>query len=134
MLSGVRAPSRATSSAAVSTAHAYGLAVLASSQRATNCGAAARVWVSPYPGCLQRHLQPRVTGGGGAGPFLLCGAELRADADDVGQVHHFPFPRVRIGAGGIGQHGIGGVQVGPQRADDHQRVWGVHQRPHHAAG
>ena len=46
-LSGARAPSRAASSAAVSTAHAYGAAVLASSQRATSCGAAASVWVNP---------------------------------------------------------------------------------------
>jgi Nucleotidyltransferase of unknown function (DUF6036) len=38
---------RAASSAAVSTAHAYGAATRAFSQRATNCGAAARAWVSP---------------------------------------------------------------------------------------
>ncbi len=37
-----RAPSRVASSAAVSPAHAHGLVVWASSQRATSCGAAAR--------------------------------------------------------------------------------------------
>ena len=88
----------------------------------------------PVPGRLQRDPQPRVTGRGGAGPVLLRRAELRADADDVGQVQHFPFPRVRIGAAGCGQGGVGGVPVRPQRADDHRRVRGVQQRPHHAAG
>ena len=57
----------------------------------------------PVPGRLQRDPQPPVTGRGGAGPVLLRRAELRVDADDVGQVQHLAFPRVRIGAAGARQ-------------------------------
>ena len=38
----------------------------------------------PIVRCVQRDLQPRITGGGGAGPVLLRGAKLRIDADDIG--------------------------------------------------
>ena len=43
---------RAASSAAANTAHTYGAAARAFSQRATSCGVAAKVWVSPYPAAL----------------------------------------------------------------------------------
>ena len=54
----------------------------------------------PVPARLQRGPQLRIPGRGGAGPVLLGRAELRGDANDVGQVQHFAFPRVRIGAAG----------------------------------
>ena len=88
----------------------------------------------PVPGRLQRDPQPRIAGGGGAGPVLLRGAERGVDADDGGQVQHFPFPRVRIGAAGCRHGGVGGVPLRPQRADDHRRVGAAQQRPDHAAG
>lgn len=94
MLSGAWAPSRAVSSAAVSTAHTYGSAAWASSQRATNCGAAARVWISPYPAVFSATRSRWSRGRGGSGPFLLCRAEYRAYPDDRGQVQHLAFPRV----------------------------------------
>jgi hypothetical protein len=85
----------------------------------------------PVPGRVQRDRQPLVAGCGGAGPVLLGGAELRADADDVGQVQYFAFPGVRVVTARRGQGGVGGVPVRPDRADDHRRVRGVQQRPDH---
>ena len=67
----------------------------------------------PVPGRLQRDRQPPVTGGSGAGPVLLGRAELRADADDIGKVQQFPFPRARIGAPRFRHGGVGGVPVRP---------------------
>jgi hypothetical protein len=88
----------------------------------------------PIAGRLQRDPQPRITDSGGVRPALLRRAERRIDADDHGQVQHFPFPRTCIGATGPRQRGVDGVPVRPQRADDHRRVRGAQQRPHYRAG
>ena len=86
------------------------------------------------PGRLQRDPHPPITFGGCVGPPLLCFAELRADTDHVGQIQHLAFPRMRVGAAGFRQGSVGGIPVWPQRADDHHRVPGLQQRPHHATG
>ena len=122
------------SSAAVRIAHAYGLAVLAVFPAGDQLRRGRQGLGQPVPGRLQRDPQPRIPGRGDAGPALLRRAELRGDADDVGQVQHFAFPGVRVGADGGGHGSVGGVPVRPERADDHRRVGGIQQRPHHRAG
>jgi len=88
----------------------------------------------PVSSRLQRDLQPRIMGRGGAGSVLLRRAELRADADDCGQVQHFAFPSVRVGAARFRHGGVGDIPVWPQRANDHRWVRGAQQCPHHRAG
>ena len=88
----------------------------------------------PVPGCLDRGRQPRVTCGGVAGPALLGRAEPGPDADDRGQVQHFPFPGMRIHLAGCGHSDVGAVPVRPQRADEHHRARRAEQRPHRTAG
>ena len=68
----------------------------ASCQRVTSCGAAARVWVSPYPATPSAIFSREITGCGGAGPRLLGRAERLVDSNDCGQVEYLAFPGLGI--------------------------------------
>ena len=129
-----RRPSRAASSAAVSTAHPYGLAVWASSHRAISCGAAARVWVSPYPVVLSATLSRGSRAAAVRARF--CSARLNAGPMRITVAKSSTSRSRACGSAprGAGTDGIGGIPVRPQRTDDHHLVQGRKQRPHHAAG